>query len=46
VTEKQLAEKIQNLLQEKTEMLDKFSECDEKVSFWVLVPLLTDFLLV
>ncbi|XP_048793845.1 transport and Golgi organization protein 1 homolog isoform X2 [Lagopus muta] len=31
VTEKQLAEKIQNLLQEKTEMLDKFSECDEKI---------------
>ncbi|XP_021247381.1 melanoma inhibitory activity protein 3 isoform X2 [Numida meleagris] len=31
VTEKQLAEKIQNLLREKTEMLDKFSECDEKI---------------
>ncbi|OXB68310.1 hypothetical protein ASZ78_015250 [Callipepla squamata] len=31
VTEKQLAEKIQNLLQEKTEMLDKLSECDEKI---------------
>uniref|UniRef100_A0A8C9ELW2 Nuclear pore complex interacting protein N-terminal domain-containing protein n=1 Tax=Pavo cristatus TaxID=9049 RepID=A0A8C9ELW2_PAVCR len=31
VTEKQLAEKIQNLLQEKTEMLDKFSECNEKI---------------
>ncbi|XP_065595972.1 transport and Golgi organization protein 1 homolog isoform X2 [Cyrtonyx montezumae] len=31
VTEKQLAEKIKNLLQEKTEMLDKLSECDEKI---------------
>uniref|UniRef100_A0A493TLH3 Transport and Golgi organization protein 1 homolog n=1 Tax=Anas platyrhynchos platyrhynchos TaxID=8840 RepID=A0A493TLH3_ANAPP len=31
VTEKQLAEKIKNLLQEKTEILDKMSEYDEKI---------------
>uniref|UniRef100_A0A672V8Z9 Transport and Golgi organization protein 1 homolog n=1 Tax=Strigops habroptila TaxID=2489341 RepID=A0A672V8Z9_STRHB len=31
VTEKQLAEKIKNLLQEKTEILQKISEYDEKV---------------
>uniref|UniRef100_A0A8C4V0L8 Nuclear pore complex interacting protein N-terminal domain-containing protein n=1 Tax=Falco tinnunculus TaxID=100819 RepID=A0A8C4V0L8_FALTI len=31
VTEKQLAEKIKNLLQEKTEILEKMSEYDQKV---------------
>ncbi|XP_035412097.1 transport and Golgi organization protein 1 homolog isoform X6 [Cygnus atratus] len=31
VTEKQLAEKIKNLLQEKTEILDKMSEYDQKI---------------
>uniref|UniRef100_A0A8D2M747 Transport and Golgi organization protein 1 homolog n=1 Tax=Zonotrichia albicollis TaxID=44394 RepID=A0A8D2M747_ZONAL len=31
VTEKQLAEKIKNLLQEKTEILEKLSEYDQKV---------------
>uniref|UniRef100_A0A493TAN7 Transport and Golgi organization protein 1 homolog n=1 Tax=Anas platyrhynchos platyrhynchos TaxID=8840 RepID=A0A493TAN7_ANAPP len=31
MTEKQLAEKIKNLLQEKTEILDKMSEYDEKI---------------
>ncbi|XP_071595825.1 transport and Golgi organization protein 1 homolog isoform X7 [Heliangelus exortis] len=31
VTEKQLAEKIKNLLQEKTEILEKISEYDEKI---------------
>ncbi|XP_030356085.1 transport and Golgi organization protein 1 homolog isoform X2 [Strigops habroptila] len=31
VTEKQLAEKIKNLLQEKTEILQKISEYDEKI---------------
>uniref|UniRef100_A0A8B9P8I8 Nuclear pore complex interacting protein N-terminal domain-containing protein n=1 Tax=Apteryx owenii TaxID=8824 RepID=A0A8B9P8I8_APTOW len=39
LTEKQLAEKIKNLLQEKTEILEKMSEYDKKVSFCVLVML-------
>jgi len=33
VTEKQLAEKIKNLLQEKTEILEKMSEYNQKVLF-------------
>jgi len=37
VTEKQLAEKIKNLLQEKTEILEKMSEYNQKVLFWVLI---------
>lgn len=31
MTEKQLAEKIKNLLQEKTEILEKMSEYDQKI---------------
>uniref|UniRef100_A0A8C5TYP9 Nuclear pore complex interacting protein N-terminal domain-containing protein n=1 Tax=Malurus cyaneus samueli TaxID=2593467 RepID=A0A8C5TYP9_9PASS len=37
LTEKQLAEKIKNLLQEKTKILEKLSEYDQKVLFEVLI---------
>uniref|UniRef100_A0A803VU25 Nuclear pore complex interacting protein N-terminal domain-containing protein n=1 Tax=Ficedula albicollis TaxID=59894 RepID=A0A803VU25_FICAL len=39
VTEKQLAEKIKNLLQEKTEILEKLSEYDQKLALgWPFTP--------